>query len=284
MILITGASGLVGSEIFNSLCADYDVIGTSYSSPNEKLLNVDLLNLDEVKLLCNEYKFTRIIHCATIIPSKAGNLDEVTIYDRNLAMVLNLLKCISPVVKFINISTTSLYDLKGKNNLNEFSKKDCETLYQLSKKNLEELLENFYKTNNENYLNFRISSPYSVNKKSDTILYTFINKAKANIDLTLWGSGNRVQSFTNVETFSKDLIVMLKKNCCGTYNYVTTNKISMKDFVYMIKSFSPQVKIKFIEKKDPEEECQCAIDTTKLLNIIKVNDNLKNDIKYILGN
>lgn len=284
MILVTGASGLVGNAIFREVIKYNEVIGTSFSFSNHNFTKINLLNKDEVNALFKKYHFSMIIHCSAIIPSKVENLSNIQQYSKNIKMVTNILGYISNKIKFINISSTGIYDLRGHGSLNELSILKSETMYQLSKQHIEELLQIFYKDKKNNFLNIRIASPYSVNKISDTVLYKFINNAKKDNLITLWGSGKRTQAFTNVDNFASDLSILIKQNIFGIYNYINTHKLSMKELAYKIKLFKKDLKIKLIDKEDPEEECQTSINIEKLLKIINIGDTLEDDIKCILGN
>jgi len=283
MILVTGASGLVGSAIFRVFSETYKVVGTSFSSLNNDLLKIDLLDENEVNKFFLEYDFTIIIHCASIIASKNSNISSIEQYSKNIKMISNILNNISDKTKVINISGTAIYDLNGEASLDEDSVIKSETLYQLSKQHTEELLQTFYKNNNKYILNIRISSPYSTHKISDTILYKFVTSAIENNKITLWGSGERTQAFTNVDIFAIDLVSLLNKNVFGTYNYVNITKLSMKELAYKIKSFKKNIEIIFVDKIDVEDNYRTSINIDKISSIINIKSTLDEDIKYILG-
>ncbi|KFM82119.1 hypothetical protein X975_15250, partial [Stegodyphus mimosarum] len=63
--LITGASGLLGRAIVNEfLNNSWEVLGLAFSRARDKLIKVDLNNMDEVKEIIQKFKPTVIIHCA----------------------------------------------------------------------------------------------------------------------------------------------------------------------------------------------------------------------------
>ena len=58
VILITGASGLLGRAVFKVLkeCSDYEVVGLAHSRKSNDLINVDLTNSQQVKETFVKYK------------------------------------------------------------------------------------------------------------------------------------------------------------------------------------------------------------------------------------
>lgn len=205
MILVTGASGIVGSAI-----ADYfvghgeDVIMHGFGHAKQNMIYADLTDEKQLVEMFEKYEISAIVHCAAIRPGNSGNSD-IFIYKNNMGITLNLLSYINKDVFFINISGTSIYNLVGDGVLNEYADIKCDTLYQLSKKHSEDLF-GLYCT--DNILNLRISSPYSINRENDSILDKFIRKAISKEPLTIWGSGRRTQVFTNVYTLAEDLYKM----------------------------------------------------------------------------
>lgn len=283
MILITGASGLVGNAIFQELIKNNEVIGTSFLCSTDEFRKIDLLDENQVRDFFVKYEFSTIIHCATVIPSKIKNLTDVEQYIQNIKITTNILNHISTQTKFVNISSTAIYNLEGNYSLDELSKIKCDTLYQLSKQHIENLIKTYYMKNKINFLNIRISSPYSMYTESDTILYKFINSANYCDEIILWGSGKRTQAFTNINCFASDLTILLKHNIFGTYNYVNTTKISMKELAYKINFFVNSIEIKYIDKQDPEDNCRTSINIDKLSKVINIKNNIDDDIKYILS-
>tara|TARA_Y100000031_G_C8205271_1_gene378342 strand:- start:618 stop:1481 length:864 start_codon:yes stop_codon:yes gene_type:complete len=282
MILVTGASGLVGEAIFNYFSKHYKAIGTTHSVVDSRFTTLDLTKPLEVESFFEKKAIKAIIHCASKIPARFKEAEDLKIYEANIKMVTNLLQNITKDVVFINISTCSLYTLKTSAKLNEQSSVECNTFYQLSKKHSEDMLQLFYK-NTRKLLNLRISSPYAINRESDTILYKFIKSALKKNVIELWGSGQRRQAFTNVETFAISVKELYDKNINGDFNYLTTNSISMLELAEKVKKYKEDLNIEKVEKLDPEEKCQTSFDLAKVAQFITVEDSLDKDISKIIS-
>jgi nucleoside-diphosphate-sugar epimerase len=282
MILITGASGLVGEAIFNYFSKHYEVIGAAHSVIDPRFTALDLIKESEVESLFEKKAIRAIIHCATKIPARFKEEEDLKIYEANIKMGTNLLQNITSNVAFINISTCSLYDLETSAKLNEQSSIECNTFYQLSKKHIEDMLHVFYK-DTSNLLNLRISSPYSLNRQSDTILYKFIESALEKNVIGLWGSGERRQAFTNVETFAISVKELYDKNINGDFNYLTTDSVSMLELAEKVKKYKKDLNIEIVDKPDPEEKCRTSFNLEKVLQFITVKDTLDSDISKIIN-
>lgn len=280
MILITGASGIVGKAIFDILSAHGEpLIGLSHQHNLPSTQSVDLTDPSQTADLFNHYKFTTVIHCAIRRPSSSSD-DPLTNYTLNMTMTYNLLSSLEPDTYFINISGTSIYDLRGEAILDEAVLIRCDSLYQLCKRHTEELLER--RLDPTRLLNLRISSPYSTVRSNDSILYQFIEKAIRHEPLTLWGSGSRKQAFTNVETLAADIYRLIGKKLYGTFNYVTTQGISMQNLAFLVAKHFKDIMVVNTGNDDPEEECRTTISNASINHYLVPVDSLEHDIERIV--
>jgi dTDP-4-dehydrorhamnose reductase len=114
-VLITGGSGLLGSNLAKMFCTDYEVFLTF----NENILNIDnckstkinLTNLEETKKFIEEIKPDYIIHCAALtdVDFCEENIYEAekinAIATKNIAQISNDIRG-----KLIYISTDSVFN------------------------------------------------------------------------------------------------------------------------------------------------------------------------------
>lgn len=282
MILVTGASGLVGKAISARFAQSYSVIGTSFSNKEKELISLNLTDEIKVKEFFQKYAIEGVIHCAAIIPSRSGALPDVFKYFKNVQMVCNILSNITDKIRFVNISTTALYRSCKRVESCEDSDILCTTPYLLSKSHVEEILHLFY-SRTENLLNIRIASPYSVGMESDTVLYKFIRSALEKNVINVWGSGRRSQAFTNVDSLAVVLESLFPKTVSGSFNYVTTKSISMADLAKKIKGVKRDVIILRHKCNDPEEDSRTMISVEKISRLVKIEDSIDEDIADILS-
>jgi len=121
-ILVTGASGFIGSAIAENLSSKFIVKGLYYNNKppeHDKITfqQCDLCNFESVADICDSYKPDVVIHSAAIAHQRLGAVDQ-SIYMRvNCDAALNIAKRslkANPAVQFVFLSSVSVY---GENNL-----------------------------------------------------------------------------------------------------------------------------------------------------------------------
>jgi len=112
MILIFGASGLLGSFLTNFLISrKYDVLGFSRSSKNN--LNIDLLNHQKTIEVINKYKPTIIINLVglTSVEDCETNINKAFLFNTHTAEVLSeAILRVNNKCHLIHVSTDHLYN------------------------------------------------------------------------------------------------------------------------------------------------------------------------------
>lgn len=278
MFLITGASGNVGSAMVQcARKAHVDFIGTSFSKEISGLYKIDLTLETQVKSLFDNNEFNGVIHCSSSLNNSLKD------YSSNVNQVVNICK-FSKEITVINISSSGMYNLEGNQIVDENSELNIKKLYWLSKKHCEDIF--LVATKPENLINLRISAPYSTTRESSSIIYTMVNSAISKKKIAYWGSGNRTQTFTNVNTLAGDVYKLIDLKIYGTFNYATSQTISMRQLAELISvnflKFGKKIDVFAEERIDPEENFRCSIDTTKIGKHIKINNTFADDIKEIV--
>ena len=195
--IITGSSGLVGSEAVNFFCKKgFDVIGIDNNlrqlffgkdgSPrwiknrlkkrnkNFKSLNIDIRNYNQLEKIFK--KFTKdisiIIHCAAQPSHDYGKNYPKLDFEVNASGTLNMLeltKIYCPNSPFIFMSTNKVYG----DNPNKLKFTEKKLRWELSKKNI------FYKGINENF-------------SIDNCTHSFFGVSKVYADLIVQEYGNNI--------------------------------------------------------------------------------------------
>lgn len=116
-ILITGATGFIGSALCRRLASENNVVGIYHSKKPIKPANIvweeaDLTNGSLIAAICEKYSPDVVIHCAGIAHRKIGALDASHYMRVNSEATENLAKAASksnPGVCFIFLSSISVY-------------------------------------------------------------------------------------------------------------------------------------------------------------------------------
>jgi nucleoside-diphosphate-sugar epimerase len=116
-ILITGATGFIGSAVCRRLASENNVVGIYHHKKPVKPANMvwekaDLTNNRLIAAICEKYSPEVVIHCAGVSHRKIGMLNDSSYMRVNSGATANLAKAASksnPGVHFIFLSSVSVY-------------------------------------------------------------------------------------------------------------------------------------------------------------------------------
>lgn len=294
-ILITGATGLIGSYLIDLLMfinTNYDANIQIYAlSRNEENLNkrfekyIDSPNFIKViQDVCQPIEIDTIdyiIHGASNTHPVAYSTDPVGTITTNVLGLYNLLELASKkrVKKFLFLSSVEIYGENNKN-IESFNEKDlgyidCNTLragYPESKRLGESLCQAYMHKYELEIVIPRISRVYGPTMlKTDTkALSQFINNVINGENIVLKSEGNQYYSYTYVGDVVQALILLLAKGKNGEAYNISDKKsdIHLKDLANLIaKQENKKVVFELpseIEKKGYSTATIAIIDSSKL--------------------
>jgi nucleoside-diphosphate-sugar epimerase len=232
-LLITGATGFLGSYLTKSLLDKYEILATRRNSSSLKRIvevaeQITWVNVDPVSLekAFKENSLYAVIHCATQYGRKeVENLETI---EANLMLPLRILELCQKYKVDIFINTDTILDKRM--NYYSFSKSQFKDWMKFCAPrlvciNLE--LEHFY-------------GPHDDESKFVTWLIHSLIKKVPQIDLTL---GEQTRNFIHVSDVIAAFTNLLEKASTftkGFYNFQvgSATEIRIKDFVLLIKELS----------------------------------------------
>jgi dTDP-4-dehydrorhamnose reductase len=112
-LLVTGSSGMLGSNILTELNDGYEVYGFDSYIADSKIKNrfeIDMTNSSQLRDMVKEIAPQMIIHCAAMTGVDQCEKDYFEAYKINAAATKDLLAAAGPRTRFIYISTDSVFD------------------------------------------------------------------------------------------------------------------------------------------------------------------------------
>lgn len=219
-VLITGAAGFIGSNLFNKLCLEgYDVYGIDnlnddlYSSEIKKERVENLLNKSGTFENCDlfssrldnifsENKIDVVVHLAAHAGVRPSIKNPEQYYRNNVLGTLHLVEIMikSGCDKLVFASSSSVY---GNCKEMEF-KEDLVGLqpispYAATKLACEEMLYMFHKLSNMNITCLRFFTVYGPEQRPDLAIHKFTDKLLEGEVINIYGDGHNVRDYTYID-------------------------------------------------------------------------------------
>ena len=218
-VLVSGATGSLGSQILNRLAGKYDLGGISRNSDKIENLGLDCkgFSLDLVKDDISDalQGFDVFIHCAAFA-SAHGNKTQ---FDANVLMIENILPALEESGIFtIFISSASIFDDMPRNELQTNPSIRPKSLYSKSKYDCEKvILESSYK----NWTGLR---PRAVIGKGDQTLAPKLDNLIKKKRVIIPGNGESLLDYTTMSDFLDSVECSIEAQAKGRFYNISSDK------------------------------------------------------------
>ena len=279
--LVTGGAGFIGSHLSETLSrnAKVTVIDNLYQGNKLKLnKNIKLIKCDVGnKKMMEKYSkgCDAIFHLAAIIGVDVVSQNKVKNMNVEFEGLRNICESAkkNKVKKIIYASSSGVYGkLNYENKVKESAIIAPMSGYAMAKRSGEIYLSNFSKENNINCASVRLFNVYGRKQDTRMVIPRFIELAKKNKDIKIYGDGKQTRDFTHINDCTKTFILLEKKiNGYEVFNSSKGDEIEIKKLaLIIIKLFKSKSKIKLIKTPKHLEEFQVKKDVViqiKFLNI-----------------
>lgn len=223
IFLVTGSTGLLGRYLVNEAGKYGEVFGVARSKSN---FDCDLTKIEEVRNMIVTIKPDVILHAAAMVDIDVCENDQKNAWANNVLAVNNLLKVISPDSCIVFLSSVAVYpDIKGPH------KENIEgpvNYYGHTKLEAEKMIKTHI-----NHLIFRGTMFGPSKSKSRMSLSDFIiERLSKNKPVTLFD--DELFSPLHLSSFSKIILISVKKGLLGTYNIGSQRGMSKAEFGFKI--------------------------------------------------
>jgi UDP-glucose 4-epimerase len=273
-ILVTGATGFIGSALFKRLRVDgYRVDGLSLHGgavDGEGIAPVDTASEKALNDYAQGRTYKAIFHIAACIPATYTSQESESCFYPNVQSVRNVLNLASKMqgCQVIYASGTAVY---GKNRafpLDESSSCFPDNYYTLSKY-VGELLCHLYEDRFPVSI-LRISSPYGPGYKRQTVVNIFCRQAVVSGDLKIYGSGARSQDFVYIDDIIDACMLALERRSAGVYNICSAKATSMRDLAEVVLSLTRSSASKIMDSglPDPQEDFRASYSNDNAASVL----------------
>ena len=168
VILVTGASGLVGFPLINKLLEDYKVIGLdlkkqTINSPNYIHLRKNIKKVSDFLIIFEKYKVSRIVHSGGVSGPMLYNDQPHEIIENNVFLTMYLIEAMrlyKKIKRLVFCSSISAYGDITVANTNENLKFSPTNLYGSTKASCDLMLEIYNKVYMQDIISLRFSTIY----------------------------------------------------------------------------------------------------------------------------
>ena len=267
--LVFGPNGLIGAHLVERLLKEgYQVTGVSrsqkqlFSSPSYNHISLDISKKEEFSKLTGDYDiiFNLAAHIAT-----GYSTDEAE--DCLLVNALGTLHILEFMVekkieRLIHSSSVTVYGRPKRRIAYEESPTNPIIVYGVSKLTSETYCNMYSELHGLKITMLRYASVYGPGITQKTALPIFIEKARKNEEITLYGDGMRSQDYVYVDDVVDANMLAAEKKVTGAFNIGSGTKTTMKYLAETIVDvFDSTSKISYDPKK--AQEFSIGIDIAK---------------------
>lgn len=302
-ILITGASGFIGSYLFKNFKEEGHIVyGIVRKKPNLGFLKknkkeIILADLNDFKSL--EKNFPKSVDL--IIHAGASNDQDTNknirkAYETNIYGTRNICELAkrNNVKKFVYMSVLQVYGRELKNKISEKSEINCDNDYALSHYLSEEVCKNYSKNSKTKFSILRLGYMFGcpIEKKIDRkslIPYAICDQVVRQNQINLKTKGRANRDFVSLKVLFNNLKKIIKINNLFTiYNFTSGYSFSIKEIAQIVKLegqkiLKKNISVRFGNLKDKRNIFKVSSKLKLYENKLEILNELNYEIRKIIN-
>lgn len=262
-ILILGADGFIGSNLAKSLKKEkkyflraFDLFKDGVSrnldgffDDNLEMFPGNFLNKDDLRKALEGIDY--VFHFISLTTPGSSMNDPLIDVNANIAGTLSLLdECVKAKVKRVIFSSSggAIYGNQNKEKYVEDDNTDPISPYAISKLTIEKYLKYYKLQWGLDYLVLRYSNPYGPGQNvvgSQGIIPIFLNLAKQNQPITIFGDGENIRDYIYIDgLINMTKLIFTQKTKHNVYNIGSGEGRSINEVVFFLeKALGKKIKI-----------------------------------------
>ncbi len=287
-VMVTGGAGFIGSHLVEYLSKSYRVVVIDNLSQGNKLKNInnnirlvkgDVRDYDLVKYYSKNC--TSIFHLAAILGVDVVSEKNIETMDCEFEGIKNVCSAAkkNKLKKIIYASSSGVYgQLNYKGNVKESAIIQPSSAYSMAKRACEVYLKYFYRETKINSVAVRLFNVYGPRQDDRMVIPRFIDQAKSNKSITVYGNGKQTRDFTYIDDCVKTFDLIDKK---VTGHHILNSSRGKEFDIYSlakmikkkIKSKSNISKVNVPKKIQEFQVMKRSGDSSKLFKLIRFKPN-----------
>lgn len=262
-VLVTGGAGFIGSHLVESLVKNnYEVVVLDSLLRGNKIpksvqskitfIKGDVRNKDLVDEISRNCKY--IFHLAAILGVEIVADNHVETMEIETTGTKNICDAAlkNKVKKVIYASTSGIYGHSAiEKSVDEDIMVDPRTSYSIAKRYNEIYLKSLFDETKLNSISLRLFNVYGPRQDIRMVIPRFIEQAKGNEDITVYGNGLQTRDFTYINDVIKSILLLAEKvDGCEIFNIAYEKETTILDLAKQIKKTLKSTKFsRFIRTK-----------------------------------
>lgn len=229
-VLLTGGAGFIGTKICEILCCSneiliYDSLSRNsikstdlLNRKNVKLIKGDILDLNYLKSIVDDFKPNIIIHLAAVAGIDTVIKSPVTTMKINMIGTYNILEAIKDhkIDRFIDFSTSEVfgsyaYKVDEQHTTNLAPVGEARWTYSVSKLAGEHLAHSYYKEYDLPVVTVRPFNIYGAGQVGEGAIHQFVVRAIKNDEILIHGDGDQIRSWCYIDDFVDGIMLCIDK-------------------------------------------------------------------------
>ena len=229
-ILVTGASGFIGSHLMNYLSRNYRIHGLSRSKKSQNIFQISLSDKQKLAKHMKKNKYDVVVHLEASLEESA----PLDMFIKNCVSTANILECCAEtnVTKVIFSSSQLVYGKSEYLPIDEDHPKNPISNYALSKLICEKICKMYHNTYGLPIQILRLSSVYGPGQSPKYIIPTMMINSINNKDIKIhhYKNGLQLMDFVHVKDVCKAISLACKsKSKFGIYNIASGKPLTAND-------------------------------------------------------